>query len=439
MELKGKAHARFRRKLLAWYARHKRAMPWRGTRDAYRVWVSEVMLQQTRVAAVEPYYRRFVRRFPTLRALARARSEEVLKLWAGLGYYSRARNLHRAAKEIIAKHGGKFPREAETALALPGVGRYTAAAVLSIAYGEPLAVVDGNVARVLARLGAVRGDVRETGRWRKLEERAQELMGEKEHEESEIKNCRFQIAGGRADQIENEKTTDDARSDLRAEKRRLRAALHTGPGEWNQAMMELGATVCTPRAPRCEECPVARWCKARKMGLAEKIPAARKKRAAVRVEIAAAVLVDPRGRTLLVKPEKAETDGWSPEKAATNKLFSGMWQFPAVEVSDDAVAELARHLRALSGGRKSKDLTQRAQRAKENAEKNGDGRNWVELAGVRHSVTYRELTLRPYLVRVRALPAMKGARAVPLARVGEIAVSSATKKIARIAERSVAS
>src|SRR3990170_2576066 len=120
----GRSLAALRARLMEWYARNKRAMPWRGTRDAYRVWVSEVMLQQTRVAAVAPYYRRFVRRFPTLRALARARSEEVLRLWAGLGYYSRARNLHRAAKAMVAKHGGKFPRELEAALALPGVGRY---------------------------------------------------------------------------------------------------------------------------------------------------------------------------------------------------------------------------------------------------------------------------------------------------------------------------
>ncbi|MBI1750221.1 MAG: A/G-specific adenine glycosylase [Acidobacteria bacterium] len=179
-KLSDRSIAAFRTRLLAWYARHKRAMPWRGTRDAYRVWVSEIMLQQTRVAAVEPYYRRFVQKFPTARALARARSEEVLKLWAGLGYYSRARNLHRAAREIVAKHGAQFPREVDAALALPGVGRYTAAAVLSIAYGEPLAVVDGNVARVVARLDAVRGDLRAAGRWKKLEERAQELMQRRE-------------------------------------------------------------------------------------------------------------------------------------------------------------------------------------------------------------------------------------------------------------------
>jgi A/G-specific adenine glycosylase len=322
------------------------------------------MLQQTRVAAVEPYYRRFVRRFPTLRALARARSEEVLKLWAGLGYYSRARNLHRAAKEMVAKHGGKFPRQAEAALALPGVGRYTAAAVLSIAYGEPLAVVDGNVARVVARLGAVRGDLKEAGRWRKLEARAQELMGER-----------------------NE---------------RKKSADFTDSGNWNQAMMELGATVCTPRAPRCEACPVARWCRARKMGQVEKIPAARKKRETERVELAAAVFLDGFGYTLLVNPGRADADGY----------FSGLWQFPAVEVRKNAKAELHRHLQ--------ESLQFHAEKL-------------VPLPAARHSVTYREITLRPFLILTGRLPRKKAARSAPLSWVGRLAVSSATKKIARAA------
>jgi A/G-specific adenine glycosylase len=385
----GRSLAAFRMRLLAWYAQHKRAMPWRGTRNAYRVWVSEVMLQQTRVAAVEPYYRRFVRRFPTLRALARARSEEVLKLWAGLGYYSRARNLHRAAKEMVAKHGGKFPREAEAALALPGVGRYTAAAVLSIAYGEALAVVDGNVARVVARLGAVRGNLKEAGRWKRLEERAQELMTAEKTKNEKRKT-------------KNGKTTDDARRDLRAGRRHSRAALHTAAGEWNQAMMELGATVCTPRVPRCAACPVAPWCRARKMGQVEKIPAARKKRETERVELAAAVFLDGFGYTLLVNPGRADADGY----------FSGLWQFPAVEVRKNAKAELHRHLK--------ESLQFHAEKL-------------VPLPAARHSVTYREIKLRPFLILTGRLPRKKAARSAPLSWVGRLAVSSATKKIARAA------
>src|SRR3984893_2691485 len=166
----------FQAQLLGWYADAKRDLDWRRTRDPYRVWISEIMLQQTRVAAVLPYYRRFLARFPTVNALARARRESVLHSWAGLGYYSRARNLHRAAKEIVARHCGEFPRRMEEALALPGIGHYTAAAVLSIAYGEPHAVLDGNVARVLARLGAIRGDLRRPKRWRELAGAATALL-----------------------------------------------------------------------------------------------------------------------------------------------------------------------------------------------------------------------------------------------------------------------
>jgi A/G-specific adenine glycosylase len=166
----------FRRSLLSWYFAHRRDLPWRRTRDPYRIWISEIMLQQTRVTAVVPYYERFVARFPNLQALARARTETVLVHWAGLGYYSRARNVHRSAKQILTRHGGRFPRPYDAALALPGIGRYTAAAVLSIAYGERFAVLDGNVARVLARIGAVRSDLRKPVLWRKLESAAQDLL-----------------------------------------------------------------------------------------------------------------------------------------------------------------------------------------------------------------------------------------------------------------------
>src|SRR5262245_40089246 len=196
VKLAAKELPEFRERLLAWFSCRKRDLPWRQTKDPYRIWLAEVMLQQTRVAAVLPYYRRFLRHFPTLRALARARAEQVLRPWAGLGYYSRARNLLRTAKVLEARHQGRFPREMEAALRLPGIGHYTAAAVLSIAYGAPYAVLDGNVARVLARLEALRGDLRAPRRWRQLEGLAENLLA------------------------------------------------HEAPGDWNQAMMELGATVC---------------------------------------------------------------------------------------------------------------------------------------------------------------------------------------------------
>jgi A/G-specific adenine glycosylase len=165
---------KFRRRLLSWYAQNKRDLPWRRTRDPYRIWLSEIMLQQTRVAAVIPYYERFLESFPDMRSLSRAQTERVLLNWAGLGYYSRAKNLQRAAKAIVADHGGDFPRDYETALALPGVGHYTAAAVLSIAFDAPHAVVDGNVARVLARVAALRGDLRAPATWQALTAAAQD-------------------------------------------------------------------------------------------------------------------------------------------------------------------------------------------------------------------------------------------------------------------------
>src|SRR2546426_5932965 len=142
--LNGRDLATFRKQMLGWFRQFQRELPWRKTRDPYRIWISEIMLQQTRVAAVIPYYESFLERFPDVRALASAPQEEVLRLWSGLGYYTRARNLQRAAREIVERHGGEFPRNLEDALALPGIGRYSAAAILSIAYEEPLAVLDGN-------------------------------------------------------------------------------------------------------------------------------------------------------------------------------------------------------------------------------------------------------------------------------------------------------
>jgi A/G-specific adenine glycosylase len=342
----------FRRRMLSWFAECKRDLPWRHTRDAYHIWLSEIMLQQTRVAAVIPYYERFLESFPNVRALARARTDRVLANWAGLGYYSRAKNLQRAAKEIVSRHGGEFPRAHEAALALPGIGRYTAAAVLSIAYDEPHAVLDGNVARVLARIGAVRGDLRAPARWRKLEYTAQEVLDQ------------------------------------------------TTPGDWNQAMMELGATVCTPKSPRCAECPVEKWCRARALGIAEKLPAARKKRATVEVTLAAAVLLDPRERTLLVR--QPDGDG---------ALFSRLWQFPALETAGrDAGKALAVHLREKFGVNGKRNLT--------------------PLTTARHAVTFRNIRLEPYLIRVARLPRVSGARIVALAQIRSLPISNATQKIA---------
>ena len=354
MPLATKSLRIFQKRLLAWFRANRRDHPWRRDRDHYRVWLAEVMLQQTRIAAVIPYYEKFLARFPDIKSLAAAPAREVLRLWAGLGYYSRARNLQRAAREMVDRHSGKFPSDFAAALALPGIGRYTAAAVLSIAFDAPHAVLDGNVARVLARLNAIRGNLRAPQQWKKLEATAQTLLAP------------------------------------------------NSPGDWNQAMMELGETICTPKSPRCTECPVARWCEARNRGLVDSIPAPRKKQPGVKQRIAAAVLLDPRGRTLLVRDPGAH-DG---------VLFSRMWQFPAVEFTKNPAATLADHLR-------SKLLI--------------DPPPFTELPHAKHGVTFRNITLVPFSARVAALPVLARSRRLPLADISSAPVSSATKKIARAA------
>ena len=202
--------------LLRWYRRVRRDMPWRREVSPYRTWISEIMLQQTTVAAVTPKYEAFLKAFPDVRALARAPEDAVLKRWAGLGYYSRARNLRRAAREIVEKHGGQFPSNFDDVLALPGVGRYTAGAILSIAFSQPHPVVDGNVIRVYARLFGLRGRAKDPAFVKEIWARAAPLVPK------------------------------------------------SAPGDWNQALMELGATVCTPESPSCGACPVAKDCVALK-------------------------------------------------------------------------------------------------------------------------------------------------------------------------------
>ncbi|MHB8756015.1 MAG: A/G-specific adenine glycosylase [Candidatus Acidiferrales bacterium] len=351
-----------RRNLLSWYRANRRDFPWRRGRDPYRIWLAEIMLQQTRIAAVLPYYERFLERFPNVRELARARESEVLKYWAGLGYYSRARNLHRAAKQIVREHAAQFPSDVSAALALPGIGHYTAAAILSIAYDAPLAALDGNVARVLARLFAVRGDLRALKTWRKLAVAAQTLL------------------------------PSDA------------------PGDWNQAMMELGETICTPRSPDCVACPVARHCKARALGLVHKLPAARQKHAPTRIHIAAAVLLDSRGHTLLTKIPGAHD----------SVLFSRLWQFPATDIAvaanGDSAHSTADQLTAYL--RVSFKIPIRSLTA---------------LPLATHTVTFRKITLAPFLARVTRLPKRPNCRTLPLAKLARVPISSATRKIARAA------
>ncbi len=272
-------------RLLAWYQKHSRHLPWRDVVDPYRVWVSEIMLQQTRVDTVIPYYQRWMERFPTLTHLARANEQEVLQAWEGLGYYSRGRNLHRAARLVMEKYGGKLPCQREQLQKLPGIGRYTAAAIASIAFGQDAPALDGNVRRVLARLFDVRLPVRSA----EGEERLRQLAAE-------------HLPAGRA-------------------------------GDYNQALMDLGATICTPRAPACERCPLAALCQARALNLQEERPLTVKRPPVPHLIASAAVLRRHDGRVLITqRPAKG--------------LLGGLWEFPGskLEAGETPAASLQREI-----------------------------------------------------------------------------------------------
>lgn len=276
--------------LLAWFRGARRALPWRiDPRDPYKTWLSEVMLQQTRVETMVPYFHRFLARFPTLQSLAEAPQDDVLALWSGLGYYARARNLHRAAQEAFAKHGA-LPKTLDELRALPGFGPYTSAAVASLAFGVDAALVDGNVARVLARALGLEGDV------------------------DRAKLRSWELAPG---------------------------LLPKGKaGEFNEALMELGAMICTPRSPACSRCPIAEGCVARERGNPEEVPAARPRKARPLVIRAALRLQRDDGRVLL-------------QRQPGGALFEGLWDLPALEVGAEdpdsvraAAAKLGRELGA---------------------------------------------------------------------------------------------
>lgn len=254
--------------LLAWFKKEQRDLPWRRTYDPYQVWISEIMLQQTQVTTVLPYFERFISAVPNVSALAKVSEEELLKLWEGLGYYSRARNLQKAARVIMEKHGGVFPSEYEAILALPGIGRYTAGAICSIAFEQNRPVVDGNVIRVLSRLDAFDGEVKKHSDhfWR----RAEDLLpkGEARH--------------------------------------------------FNQALMELGALICTPKSPKCSACPLQKHCKALDLGISETLPNKSPTQPKVKIQVVIAIL--EKDGTIFI------------QKRHQKGLMAGLWEFPGGKV-----------------------------------------------------------------------------------------------------------
>ncbi|MCC6444188.1 MAG: A/G-specific adenine glycosylase [Armatimonadetes bacterium] len=311
--------AAFQEALLGWFRAHQRDLPWRRTKDPYGIWISEIMLQQTQVATVVPYYERFLARFPTVRALAEAPLEDVLALWAGLGYYSRARNLHKAAQEIVKNYNGQFPEEYEAVLGLPGVGRYTVGAILSIAYNRRVPLLDGNVMRLLTRVFAVRGDPRYGRVHELLWAVAEALIPER------------------------------------------------NAGDFNQSLMELGALVCIPDAPRCRACPLDSLCLARQLDIQTELPERAKGPDAEYVEGVSAVIV--RGDTLLIARRFPEG------------LWGGLWEFPrGTRVPEETLAEAAR----------------RAVRETVGCE----AEIGSEVARVKHGIAHRRITLHAFEGRI---------------------------------------
>jgi A/G-specific adenine glycosylase len=314
----------FAEKLMAWYGVHRRDLPWRSNRDPYHIWISEIMLQQTRVAAVIEHYVEFLRRFPTVEKLAAAREATVLAAWSGLGYYRRARMMHVAAKMIVREGEGKFPRSSKELEHLPGIGRYTAAAIASIAFGEPIAVVDGNVERVLQRM------------------LGKNLAGE------EIWSCANEML-------------DPKR-----------------PGDFNQAMMELGATVCTPRAPACLMCPVLEFCVTH-----GELPASRTAMPQKKREVHYA---------LDVRNGRSDTkEIFLVQRPRNVSLMAGMWELPE-----------------LTG-------------------KNGEGQPFLRL---RHSITVTNYTVK---IWNKAAPASNSGKWISVHKLNHIALTGLARKIFRAA------
>jgi A/G-specific adenine glycosylase len=342
------------RPLLAWYDRARRDLPWRRAPSPYKTLVSEFMLQQTVVATVEPYFRRFLERFPDIAALAAASEDEVTAAWSGLGYYARARNLHAAARAVVARHDGALPADEEALRALPGVGPYTASAVAAIAFGARTFALDGNGARVTAR-----------------------LWGERES-------------------IDQPAT----REALRA--RGLREVPASRAGDFNQAVMELGATVCTPRQPKCEACPLARKCRAHATGAATRLPVRSRKRGKKIVRVACCACVDGAGRVLLVRRPSG--------------LLAGTWALPIVELDGDDAAEAAARGAVRAIGVQAGRL--------------------VARGTVRHVFTHRDVMAEVFRASAAARRARDGQstrRWLAPAEFGSVGVSSFTRKTLRLA------
>lgn len=333
--------------LLSWYDANARTLPWRGIHDPYRTWVSETMLQQTRVETVRGYYERFLARFPTVQALAAADEADVLKCWEGLGYYSRARNLHQAARQIVEEFGGEMPRDVAQLRQLKGIGAYTAGAIASIAFDQRVPAVDGNVIRVISRLTGIRENVGIPSVRRGLEETAEALVP------------------------------------------------FARPGDFNQALMDLGSAVCVPGTPNCDECPLQEHCDALDAGDAEDLPVLPQKNPPK--ELDWDVLLIRAGDRVLMR-QRTET------------LLHGLWVFPMLPGHEEAQAEF--------GARMHMDV------------------RYVRALGeAKHVFTHQVWRMKLYQMEADSEEAPKGFRYVTQEEMGELTIPTAMKKAKKLAEK----
>jgi len=350
MKFMHQEEAAIRSALLAWFRQNARSLPWRKSRDPYAVWISEVMLQQTQVATVIPYYRRFLEAFPTVAGLARAPLERVLELWSGLGYYRRARHLHQATKEVVRRFAGVLPGEYAKIRSLPGIGDYTARAILSIAFDLPYALLDGNVARVLSRLAALKGNIHQLGFRRAVAALLERLLSRR------------------------------------------------SPGNFNQALMELGQTLCLPRIPQCAACPVRGWCRGYRTGQPQLFPQPRPRRAAESHYLAAAIL--------RCGPRVAMVRGLDAG------LLDDLWNFPSA--FGRSRVEALEGLRDKLAGCGFPGLTLHD-----------------SVAELRHGITYRSIRVHAYPAEISDVSRKKGLRWFPVSSLGQAAISQLARKIAQ--------
>jgi A/G-specific adenine glycosylase len=364
--------------LLDWFAQNARDLPWRRTQDPYAIWVSEIMLQQTQVKTVLPFWERWMRELPTIEAVARASPDKIHKLWEGLGYYTRVRNLQRAAHIVLKERDGKFPKAFEGVLALPGIGRYTAGAICSIAFNEPRPVLDGNVVRVLTRIFGIEKDPRER-------ETNELLWG-----------IATDLVNGAI--IQNLNDSPSPRPSPAGRGRMLVKKKHNCCSHLNQSLMELGALVCAPRNPQCLICPVKKLCVAFKENRTEALPSLGKREAATARRFVAFVL-EHRGKFLVrQRPEKV--------------VNAHLWEFPNVEMNGQAVA--AADVFKSQFGFSPPEL--------------------LPLPVVKHSITRYRITLEAFRVPLKTAPKMPHARVMGTwlshAKFDTIAFTAAHKKLA---------